>query len=440
MSHRKKVLSGYKWTSLSTVVLAGTELVKTALYARFLEKEDLGIMALLIFITGFVTLFNDLGITVAILHKRRITRKQYSSLYWFNWMLSTVLFSALYLTAPLIATFYKSQDLATFIPIIAISLFFSALGNQFKTIEVKKLSFKSINVIDLWSSVFSLIVAVGMILLDFTLGAMVGAVLARLVFANTGYVIAARAWKYFNFYFKWSEIKPFLKIGLYQVGGQLINFFNKDVDVLIIGKFFAPGVLGGYSLARDLVRKPSSVISSIVNRVNAPSLAYFNSDLKLLKYHYLTLLRSISTVSLPIYLLIILTSDYIVFILFGNEYMNISILVKILAINAYMRLIAGSVGNLVVATGRTDLEFKWNVITFILIPILVFLGAMVSIEFVAVLVTLTIIILFVPFYYYLIKPMLPNCTFKEFIYSFFIPDTSFYNPKYYLEKIKNSRS
>ena len=101
-------------------------------------------------------------------------------------------------------------------------------------------------------------------------------------------------------HFRLNETRDFLKIGMYQVGGQIVNYFNRDLDILIIGKFFPSDVLGGYSLARELVRRPAAFILPILNKVGAPTLSKINTDSAKLKEYYLTLIfkLNLSTVTI----------------------------------------------------------------------------------------------------------------------------------------------
>src|SRR5690606_2252792 len=137
MSIDKQVKTGVKWTTISTVVLAVVAILKISILTRFLDKSDFGLMALITFVMGFMELFNDMGITSAILHKQEITKKQYASLYWINWFASIIMYLILALITPFIVSFYNEPLLYKLIPLIGLNLLFSGIGRQYKTIEQK---------------------------------------------------------------------------------------------------------------------------------------------------------------------------------------------------------------------------------------------------------------------------------------------------------------
>lgn len=85
---KQKAITGVKWTTVSAVSLAVTQLLKISVLTRFLDKTDFGLMAIVMFVLGFTNLFVDMGLTSAILHKKEINENEYASLYWLNFIKS----------------------------------------------------------------------------------------------------------------------------------------------------------------------------------------------------------------------------------------------------------------------------------------------------------------------------------------------------------------
>ncbi len=140
------------------------------------------------------------------------------------------------------------------------------------------------------------------------------------------------------------------------MGGQVVNYFNRDLDILLIGKFFSAEILGGYSLAKQLVFRPTQIINPILVKVASPTLARFQSNMRKLRDKFLKLIGIVSAINLLIYFAIILFAPLIVKILYGTDYDSIVILVRILSVYMIFRAIGNPIGSLVVATGRTNLK------------------------------------------------------------------------------------
>ena len=287
MTIRKQTISGVKWTSVSTITLAVSALLKIAVLARFLDPSDFGLMALITFVLGFMDLFMDMGITSAILHKQNISKKEYASLYWLNIGFSVISFSVVVLLSPFIASFYNELELTDLIPLSAVVILFSAIGRQYKTVFQKALRFKLIAIVDISSIVISLISAIWFAVFDYGVYALVYAALIQYGINNIAYFLLGVKNTPVLFHYKFADTKPFLKIGVYQVGGQVVNYINRDLDVLIIGKFFGAEILGGYSLAKQLVKRPTGIIDPIINKVAISILPRYQSNNELLLKYFM---------------------------------------------------------------------------------------------------------------------------------------------------------
>ena len=389
-------------------------------------------MAIVLFILGFTQLFLDMGLSTAILHKQDISKKEYGSLYWVNFIFSLVLYLLIWSIAVPVANFYQEPELINIMPIMGISIILSALGRQFRTIEEKGLNFKFISIVAITGSLLSLLVSAILAMNDFGVYALVyGGITLHLVTNLTFFVVGI----YKNgllFRLVFSETKPFLRIGLYHVGGQIINYFNRDLDILLIGKFFGSETLGGYSLAKELVFRPIKTVNPILTKVASPVLAKFQSNKEELSRNYLKLVNLVASINIPIYFMIILTAPILIRILYGPGFEDIETLVRILSLYVIFRSIGNPIIALIVATGRTELNFIWSLVTLVVMPIAVVIGSQYSIEAVAICLTLASALLFVPNWWLLVRKMI-GVELLTYMY-WIIPGLTFFKDR---ERYKN---
>lgn len=417
---KRDVISGVKWTTVGTIFNALSALLKIAILARFLDKADFGLMALVTFVMGFMNLFNDMGLTSAILHKQMISKNEYASLYWLNVIFSIVLYGVLLLITPLVSNFYQEEDLNLLIPLLGLNLLISAGGRIFKTIESKFLLFKQVTIFEIFASLLSLIFAVYLAIKGYGVLALVYSALLQYLVQNALYLVLGLKKYGLRFHFNFNETTPFLKIGMYQVGGQIINYFNRDMDILLIGKFFNPDILGGYSLAKQLVSRPAQILNPILLKVASPALAKFQENMEQLKTNYLKLIGWVGKLNFVVYGAIVLLAPIIVKLFYGPGFEEIVPLVRILSFYMMFRAIGNPVGSLVIATGKTHLEFLWNMITLLVLPIFIYSGSIMGIEEVAWALTLAMAILFIPSWRLLVYKM-TGATFKEYLWAIVKP-------------------
>lgn len=429
MNLNKQVILGVKWTTIGTLSVTLSNVLKISVLARFLSKDDFGVFALVTFFLGFFNLFSDMGLTTAILHKQEIKKSEYASLYWFNIAFCIVLYLLLLLVAPIISDFYNEPKLDFLINVLGLSIIINSIGLQFRTIETKNMSFKYISIFDIIASVASLLCAIWLAIKGYGVLSLVYSIILQYTISNI--LLLLMGIKKFGilFYFKFKDLKPFLKIGSFQVGGQLSNFFNRNLDILIIGKFFSQEVLGGYSLAKELVFRPAQLINPILTKVAAPTLAKFQNNMLLLKETYLKLVNIVSSINVITYTILIIFAPIIIQIFYGEGYDNIVILVRILSVYMIFRAIGNPIGSLVIATGRTDVEFIWNTVLLILMPIVVYVGAMFGIVEVSVALTVVMMLLFLPSWYFLVRKMC-GATLKEYLSAILAINLSFFSKEY----------
>ena len=416
MNINKQVIAGVKWTTLGTLSVTISNVLKVSILARFLSKDDFGVFAIVAFFLGFFKMFSEMGLTTAILHKQDIKKNEYASLYWFNIIFCLCLYLLLFLITPIIAGFYNEPELDFLIKVLGLSIIINSIGLQFRTIETKNLSFKYISIFDIIASVISLSFAIWLAVNGYGILALVYSVVLQYTISNFLLFFLGLRNHGVRIYFRFKDLKPFLRIGLFQLGGQSANFFNRNLDILIIGKFFSQEVLGGYSLAKQLVFRPAQVINPILTKVAAPALAKFQNNLELLKENYLKLVNVVSSINFVTYFILIVFAPIIVEIFYGGGYSSIVLLVRILCVYMVFRAILNPIGSLVVATGRTDIEFIWNIVLLILMPIVVYVGSMFGIVEVTIALTVTMILLFLPSWYFLVRKM-SGATLKEYVIS-----------------------
>ena len=114
-------------------------------------------------------------------------------------------------------------------------------------------------------------------------------------------VFAALKWRP-DFYFRWQDVRSFLRFGLNVVGGRSLFFVFQKADVFIIGRVLGTQSVGFYSFAMQLASMPTDKIASIVNQVSFPIFARLQHDLREIQDVYLSTTKYLSILVAPLYL------------------------------------------------------------------------------------------------------------------------------------------
>ena len=410
---RTTTLSGLKWTTVGTIGQSVFQVLQIVILTRLLPREAFGLMALTLMVVNFTTIFVDMGLGSAILHRQNATPKEYSSLYWFTLLVSGVVYILLLVVTPYIAGFYQEDELVRLIPLLGISLLLSAAGRQHRMVLQKDFQFSTIAKADLVAIFGGLLVAVGSALAGAGVYSLVYSMLVvNLVSTIWMAVVNTRSYP-LQFRLRFAETYSFLKIGSYNMGSNLMDFFSRESDTLVIGKLMGTEVLGLYSLAKQLVIKVFNMLSQVLLSVMNPVLSSVQTETMRVKALTLKSVSLIVAVVFPVYFFIALFSKPMLYIMFGQEYISGWMILAFLSVSYALQSLYSPSGSLQIATGRTDIGFRWTLLQAALTPLMVVIAAPLGINLVALALALLSLLLLLPHWAIQYRPM-AGITLREY--------------------------
>ncbi len=381
MSVKDTVISGTKWTTASTLCTAIVQILRVSILARFLEKSDFGVVAIVTLIFGLVETFGDLGFSTAIMHKKDIKDNEFSSLFWMQLLLFVGIYLVSCLFTGVISDSYGEPALMHALPVALSGLILFAIGKLYDTVLQKQFQFKVIAIRNIVAALLSLVVAVVLAVLGAGLYSLIISTLLQTLIVNVwNFAVGFKQYR-IKFYINFKEVLPLIKIGFFQTGTQIIDYLASRLDILLIGKFLGTEMLGVYNLAKDLLIRVFVLINTIANKVALPVFSYMQDDNQQLRDNYCKLIKTLSFVTLPFLTMIGALSAPLVIILYGNKFVEVIPLMTLLAIAYLFSCIGNPVGNIITAKGRTDISFIYTIIRMaISIPIVWITASMGTIE------------------------------------------------------------
>lgn len=421
MSVRKIAVSGVKWTTLSSVVSSIVKLIQVAILTRYLTKADFGIIAIAILFISFTRIFLDMGLSTAIMHKQQITKNEYSSLFWLNVITGVILSVILILCAPLVAAYYQEDILTPVIQLLSLNIFFSSIGRQSKTIRHKQMNFKFMSIVDNSSAILTLLLVIVLAMNGFGVYALVYSTMFEIILSNIIYLIhGISVDKNISSHFRFSETKPYLNIGVYQLGSSILDYFAREIDVFLISTAFGKETLGAYSLCKRIVQMLYAIVTPILLKVATPILATLQDSKENMSRAFIKMLHIVSLINFPIFTLVALLSPLILKIVYGDSYIEYSFILTILAGIYAITAAVGSVSSVQIALGRTDIGLYWTIYRIIANAIVLYIGSLFSPTVMVVLLLISTVINLLPFWKIQVKAML-SISFFDFLRPMLFP-------------------
>jgi lipopolysaccharide exporter len=375
MSLKQQTISGVKWSGISMGVVTSLQFASLAILARLLSPLDFGLMGMIMVVVGFARAFADMGISNAIIHRQDTTKDQLSSLYWLNILAGVIVFCAVCASTPLVVEFYHEPRLTNLLYLTALVFLITPLGQQFQILLQKDLKFKVLAKIEIGAAVVNAMVAIGSAFAGLDVYSLIwGQLSASSAKVALFFAAGWREWRP-SLHFAKRDLNGYVSFGLYQMGERTINYLNTNLDYLLIGSMLGAKALGYYTLAYNLIIRPSTIINPMLGKVAFPVFSRIQNDTIRLKKGYLKVLQSLSILNFPLMAGLAVIAPLAVPVILGEQWVPSIILIQILAIVGLLRSTGNPIGLLLLAKGRADLGFKWNLgLTVIQIPGL-YLGA-----------------------------------------------------------------
>ena len=251
------------------------------------------------------------------------------------------------------------------------------------------------------------IVGVVLAIKGFGVWALVYAEVVKIILVSISYLIGGFHLHRPSFTWDWPSSKPFIKFGLFQVGRSFTEYLYNAADNIIIGKVLPTATLGIYDVIKKVAVKPGSVASPILGEVAFPLMAERQEDLSLVTGIYTKTLMYLNSASYPICVFLFLFAEPLLNLVFGPEWGPHSNLLRVLTLYFMLRQAELPTGNLLLAVGKVNWGFWWNMLVVTVTVIAIFTGISHDVLGVAIALGVLQFLLVILIFLVLLKPILP---------------------------------
>lgn len=375
---KEKATSGMLWSAVDRVLVNIVQLAIAIVLARILLPEDFGLVAMLYVFLAMSDVFINSGMGSALIQRQNVSDLDYSTVFFFNLLVSCSLYGLLFISAPIISEFYNAPQLIDLTRILGLSLIINALAIVQRAHLEKQMNFKAlakVNVLALFvSGTVSITAALnGLGVWALVLQALINSCLIAfgLHFSSSQRINLAFSMQSFNSLFGYSS--KLLIAGLYAQGLQ-------QITSLAIGKFYMASQLGFYAQAKKLSDTSVSTLASILHKVSFPVLTSLQDDNVRMVSAYRRMIKMTAFITLPIMALVALMAEPIIYVLLGDKWLEAVPLLQWLAIAKMAIPISMINMNILNAVGRSDLFLKVDLAKFPIIATALIVTIPISVE------------------------------------------------------------
>ena len=358
-SLKEKTAKGLLWGGINNGAMQVLNLAFGIITARILNDSDYGMVGMLSIFSLIAASLQESGFTAALVNKKEISHQDYNAVFWFCSGLSLTLYLILAGCAPLIADFYRNDELIPLARYSFIGFFIASLGIPHSAYLFRNLMVKQKALSSIIALVVSGCTGVAMALLGYSYW---GIATQSIVYVavNTACYWHFTRWRP-SLQFNFTPIKEMFGFSGKLLVTNVFNHINNNLFSVILGKFYTEKEVGYYNQANKWCTMGQSFISGMINGVAQPVLTKVSDDLERQKRVFRKMLRFTAFVSFPAMLGLSIISQELITIAITDKWHSSISIMQILCISGAFIPIAGLYQQLIISKGKSRI-YMWNTI------------------------------------------------------------------------------
>lgn len=351
-SIKHQAVKGVMWSAVERFSVQGIQFILTIVIARLVLPSDYGLIAMLSIFLSIAQVFVDSGFSNALIQKKDRTETDFSTVFYFNILISIIIYILLYISAPYIATFYKEPELSSVTRWIGLNIIISGFSIVQRAKLTINVDFKRQAKASLTAVLVSGIIGIILAYKGWGVWALVIQTLSNSLL-NT-----VLLWIFTKWVPKWifsrKSFNTLFSFGSKLLLSGLLHTIYINLYSLVIGRRYTSMDVGFYNRAYQFANFPSINIVGIINRVIYPIQCEMQDDNERLKTSFIKYLRMSCFIIFPLMMILAVLSKPFILLLLTDKWLPAAELLSILCF-AYMWYPVMVINNQILnVKGRSD--------------------------------------------------------------------------------------
>lgn len=374
----RNIISNFIWRFAERCGAQLVQFVVSIVLARLLEPEAYGTISLILVFTTILNVFIDSGMGNALIQKKNADNLDFSTVFFFNVCVCTMLYFVMFFSAPAIAKFYKDTSLVPVIRVLSLTLVISGVKNVQQAYVSRTMQFKRFFFATLGGTIGAAIV--GIIMAYYGLG--VWALVFQQIFNAT--VDTVILWVTVKWRPKWMfsirRLKGLFSYGWKLLASSLLDTVYNNVRQLIIGRMYSTSDLAYYNRGKQFPDLLIANINSSIDSVLLPTMSKEQDDAERIKEMTRMAIKTSTYIMAPLMMGLAFCGAPFIRVVLTEKWIACLPFMRIFCITSMFYPIHTANLNAIKAMGRSDiylkLEVKKKIIGIILLVSTMWFGVM----------------------------------------------------------------
>jgi O-antigen/teichoic acid export membrane protein len=371
LTHR--AVSGMMWVAWGSGAMAALKIGVLVVLTRLLSPADFGLVAAGLVVIDFSLNFSQLGLGPALVQRAKLEPRHLSTAFFASSALGLLVGTIIFLSAPLLAEFFRMRDLVPVVRILALSFPVTGTAIVSDSLLSRELRFRVIANRDVFAYATGYgVVGITLAALGWGVWALVAAQLTQTTVRTA--ILLRVAPPRLSVRPTWGSFVELMDYGLGQSVARVGVILANQADNLVVGRWLGAAALGLYSRAYQLMSVPTALVGDMLDKVLFPTMSQVQHDLRRLATAYLRGMGLLALVTMPAGVVAAVLAPELVAVAFGPRWQALVPPFQVLALGMMFRTGGRMSDSLSRATGRVYRR-AWRQAAY---AALVFLGALVG--------------------------------------------------------------
>ena len=356
---KKITTRNISYNAVATLLVAAVQFVTNVVLARVLTPADYGIVGFANIFIAFMMQFGDFGINNAVVQQKELDDSTLYTAFTLKALLSSVIFLLLLFGAPVALYFMERAEVVTVIRLLSLTFLFSVGSFLPQILLTRQLDYRKLSVPVTVSVMAGSTLAIVMAYSGFGFWSMTANSIAVAFITAVGLNLLCPAPVLFRF--DSAVAKRLLRFGGSVLIPGVIVFIIFNIDNFAIGAMRGAEQLGYYAVAFSWGSMICVQLASLFHKVLFPTFTRLQHDLPAMKKAYLTSVRYIAFLALPVNaFLLVYGREFLIYVLGrGTErWLPALPAFQILCLYGIFRAILEPLGNVIFGIGKPELCLK----------------------------------------------------------------------------------
>lgn len=372
-----KVFSNFIWRFAERCGAQLVTFIVSIVLARILTPSDYGTIALVTVFTTILQVFIDSGLSTALIQKKDADDLDFSSVFYFNFVICIILYLIMFVSAPFIADFYKDSSLVSIVRVISLTLIISGVKGVQQSYVSRHMLFKRFFFSTLGGTIFSAVLGIIMAYAGFGVWAIVFQQLSNNAIDTLILWITVK-WRPIK-KFSWSRLKNLLSFGWKMLASSLLDTVYNNLRNMIIGKLYTSADLAFYNQGDKFPKLIVTNINTSIDSVLLPTMSNEQDNHVRVKDMTRRAIKISTYIMAPLMIGLAFCAKPIVQIVLTDKWLPCVPYLQIFCISYLFWPIHTANLNAIKAMGRSDLFLKLEVIKKIIGMILLLITMNISV-------------------------------------------------------------